>query len=68
MFVLILSGRRADYKARAILVLRLRTANLLYGATLKQEPLTVAQTSFRHSKEQDKDNKQPLITSHKHIS
>ena len=29
MFVLILSGRRADYKARAILVLRLRTANLL---------------------------------------
>ena len=29
MFVLFLRGRRADFKARAILVLRLRTANLL---------------------------------------
>ena len=29
MFVLFLRGRRADLKARAILVLRLRTANLL---------------------------------------
>ena len=29
MFVLFLRGRRVDFKARAILVLRLRTANLL---------------------------------------
>ena len=34
MFVLFLRGHRADFKAPAILVLRLRTANLLYGATL----------------------------------
>ena len=27
-------GRRADFKARATLVLRLRTDNLLWGATL----------------------------------
>ena len=36
MFVLFLRGRRADFKAHAILVLRLRTANLLEGATLTQ--------------------------------
>ena len=36
MFVLFLRGRRADFKARAILVLRLRTANLLEGATLNR--------------------------------
>ena len=34
MFVLFLRGSRADFKARAILVLRLRPANLLKGATL----------------------------------
>ena len=34
-FVLFLRGRRADFKARAILVLRLRPANLLWGATLR---------------------------------
>ena len=36
MFVLFLRGRRAGFKARAKLVLRLRTANLLKGATLKE--------------------------------
>ena len=39
MFVLFLRGSRADFKARAILVLRLRTANLLKGAALKWTPL-----------------------------
>ena len=34
MFVLILRGRRTDFKAHAILVLRLCMANLLQGATL----------------------------------
>ena len=34
MFVLFLRGSRAEFKARAILVLRLRPANLLKGATL----------------------------------
>ena len=33
---LFLRRRRPDFKARAILVLRLRTANLLYGATLSE--------------------------------
>ena len=35
MFVLFLRGRRADFKARLIIVLRLCTVNLLQGATLK---------------------------------
>ena len=34
MFVLFLRGRRADFKVRTILVLRLRTANSFLGATL----------------------------------
>ena len=35
MFVLFLSGCRTDFKACVIIVLRLRTVNLLQGATLK---------------------------------
>ena len=35
MFVLFLRGRRTDFKARVIIVLRLCTVNLLQGATLK---------------------------------
>ena len=33
-FILILRGRRADFKARAILVLKLRITSLLWRATL----------------------------------
>ena len=35
MFVLFLRGRRTDFKACVIIVLRLHTVNLLQGATLK---------------------------------
>ena len=35
MFVLFLCGRRTDFKAFVIIVLRLCTVNLLQGATLK---------------------------------
>ena len=37
-FFSFLRGRRADFKAGAIVVLRLRTANLLWGATLNEQP------------------------------
>ena len=34
MFVIFLRGSRADFKAHIKLLLRLHTANLLWGATL----------------------------------
>ena len=36
-FLLFLRGRRADFKAGAILMLRLRTANLPWGATINEQ-------------------------------
>ena len=46
MFVLFLRGCRANFKARAILVLRLRTASLLLGATLKYTKVLSIHTSI----------------------